>query len=96
MAPEVARDEFYDTRADIFSFGLTVLACVEKEDPYIDLERQEAARMLGKFGRRFRNTKLLSKELREFITLATEFNPAQRFTAEWLLEVFCCYCNAFI
>lgn len=90
MAPEVIRDERYDSSADVYSFGVLMycVACGE-EYPYRDryLQPMQAAMGVAQHDLRPRLGKSLSSEMEKIITMCWAANPVNRPTMEVLLPM---------
>ena len=87
MAPEVLCGYEYDTKADIYSLGITIRECVDKVAPYSNLPKEEAIRKIITEELPPLQNRSVSSELREFIGEATCKDPRSRANAIWLSMV---------
>jgi serine/threonine protein kinase len=99
MAPEVHSRSNYDSKADVWSLGMTILEMLEGNVPKFD---QRTMRMMNTSDASSSSTTLnagslsvneyiercpASKDLRDFVSLCLNTNPDLRPTSIMLLEV---------
>lgn len=89
MAPEVIFEgATYDSKADIWSLGITALEMAEMEPPNCKLDPQLAMRMTPTMpAPTFKRPRAWSKEFNDFLRLCLQKNPRRRPTATQLLRV---------
>ena len=90
MAPEILEDQPYNTKVDIFSFGLAMLECVER------IPHPAAVEEVCLGGIEFKKSTPLSLELKRLINLATMQDPESRLPASELMKVRFCRYNILI
>jgi len=89
MAPEIISksNEGYDTRADIWSLGITAMEMAEKEPPRYDIH---FARVIFVIPQQppptFKNPALWSNEFKDFVAQCLNKDPKKRPTAKQLLR----------
>lgn len=87
MAPEVIAKQGYDTKADIWSFGICLIELAQGSPPYQNLNPMEVLiNILQKDPPRLSPVRLFSKNFREVIELCLVKNPRDRASAAKLLE----------
>lgn len=78
----------YATKADLYSAGATLFACVERVPPYGHLAQEQAMKEVVFFGfPAFSNPDSMSNGLKDFIKRCTEKIPSMRATAKEMLSV---------
>lgn len=87
MAPEVYEERPYDKKADIWSFGITVIEMIDKQVPYVEDHPDVAHRRIMELGIvDIRSWETLSYEFQDFLCRCLEIEPEERATAEELLQ----------
>ncbi|TKR83052.1 hypothetical protein L596_016705 [Steinernema carpocapsae] len=88
MAPEVIQEIGYDTKADIWSLGITAIEMAEGRPPHADIHPMRAIFMIPtKPPPTFKNPEDWSPEFVAFISDCLVKEPEQRRTADHLLEL---------
>ena len=89
IACEVDKDKWYDTKADIWSLGITCIELAEIEPPF---NEYSATRVLLKISKSdapvLKFPHLWSKDFNSFISKCLQKNPNDRYDARALLKVF--------
>jgi len=87
MAPEVIQDRAYDTRADIWSFGISMYEILTGNPPLHNMSASEAIRTLSSPGRAVpRLEGKFSKETIQFINQCFDEDPKKRPSAFEMLK----------
>ncbi|XP_064015485.1 serine/threonine-protein kinase PAK 3-like isoform X1 [Pogoniulus pusillus] len=87
IAPEVAREEPYGPKVDIWSLGITAIEMVEGEPPYFDQRRHEAIKLIAQNGTpQLKNPRQHSPLLCDFLNCCLEVDENRRWSAEELLK----------
>ncbi|KZV86708.1 Pkinase-domain-containing protein [Exidia glandulosa HHB12029] len=84
MAPEVISHGFYDTKADIWSLGITLYEMAMGAPPHADQAAMKALVIIPKSKPPRLPDDRGTKEMREFVALSLRELPADRLTAEEL------------
>lgn len=87
MAPEVITESStYDSKADIWSLGITVFESATGNPPYCDVDAMRAMQMIAKNKPPRLEGKQYSSDLKEFVALCLDENPYERSSASELLK----------
>jgi serine/threonine-protein kinase 24/25/MST4 len=86
MAPEVIKQAGYDTRADVWSLGITAIEMAKGKPPLHGIPPLRALFLIPKPDHRPNLTGEFSAKLREFVGQCLEKDPGQRPTVKTLLK----------
>jgi len=86
MAPETIDQSGYDSKADIWSLGITLIEMAEKDPPFFKLDPHEVVRALtSQPPPTLKNTGEWTPEFRDVVKLCLNRDPKKRATAALLL-----------
>ncbi|KAI8813343.1 kinase-like domain-containing protein, partial [Cladochytrium replicatum] len=86
MAPEVINRAQYDYKADVWSFGITIIELATGNPPLAEFDPRRAIFMIPRTNPPRLGEGPFSPALREFVSLCLQEDPAERLTAEELLR----------
>jgi serine/threonine protein kinase len=87
MAPEVIQNPEYDTKADIWSLGITAIEMAQGEPPYANVHPMRAIFMIpAKPSPKLEDASQWSKSFNDFLELCLKKKHSERPTAKELLE----------
>lgn len=87
MAPEVVKQQEYDSKVDIWSLGIMAIEMIESEPPYLNEEPLKALYLIATNGTpRLKKPEKSSKELRSFLSICLCERVENRATAQELLQ----------
>ena len=92
MAPEVIQASVYDTKADIWSEGITAIEMAEIVPPYANVHPMRALFMIPRDPPpTLKNKKMWSQNFQDFLSKCLTKDPQARFDAADLLKVRRCW-----
>jgi serine/threonine protein kinase len=87
MAPELVRGKSYDSKVDIWSLGIMLLEMAEWEPPFLREQPLRALYLIATKGApKFKEPARWSEHMKSFLQQACETDPANRASADELLQ----------
>lgn len=87
MAPEVIKQDVYDYKADIWSFGITAYEIAHGNPPYANMEPSKVIQMISKNEPPLLSEELFSKPLIELMENCLKIDPEERLSADDLMKL---------
>ncbi|TGZ55230.1 hypothetical protein CRM22_010424 [Opisthorchis felineus] len=86
MAPEVANQDTYGTKIDVWSLGIMVIEMVDGDPPYSGMQPLQAMLIIQTSARPLPKAKRLDPYLYDFLDVCLEVDPRRRATSRQLLR----------
>ncbi|OON23657.1 kinase domain protein [Opisthorchis viverrini] len=86
MAPEVANQDTYGTKIDVWSLGIMVIEMVDGDPPYSGMQPLQAMLIIQTSARPTPKAKRLDPYLHDFLDVCLEVDPRKRATSRQLLR----------
>lgn len=88
MPPEIVKGEKYDKKVDIWSAGVVVYVMLSGKPPFIGGDKPAVYKSIKTMPLEFPDSEWanISEGAKEFLRMAIEKDPEERFTADQLLN----------